>query len=204
MAKLFLVRHGKTVWSGTGRYQGFSDVTLNEEGQSEVKKLALRLAAENFAGIYSSDLQRACCTAETIAASHQAKVMTRPHLRELNFGHCEGLTFQQIAERYPQAVSIWQGVNCRDPFSGGESMSQLADRIGLFLDELKKWTTDDNILVVGHSGALAVMICLLLDIGIEHWWQFKTANASVSLVETFERGAVLSLLNDLHHLDDGR
>lgn len=197
-----MVRHGNTVWNGTGRYQGFSDVPLNEEGRRQAGKLALRLAREEITAVFSSDLQRACHTAETIAAAPGLGVAARPQLRELNFGHCEGLTFDQISERFPGSISIWRGVDCANPFSGGESIRQLADRVGIFLNEISAQASDAKVTVVAHSGPVAVMICLLLGVGIDHWWQFRTANASLSIVDTFETGAVLSLLNDAHHLEE--
>lgn len=164
--------------------------------------MAARLAPETFAAMYSSDLRRACDTADAIAAAHNLKVTRTPALRELNFGHCEGLTFDQISERYPESITVWRGVNCDNPFSGGESMRQLANRVSPFLDGLKNREPEDRVLVVAHNGPIAVMICLLLGIGIEHWWQFKTANASLSQVETFELGAVLTMLNDSRHLEE--
>ncbi len=152
--------------------------------------------------MYSSDLSRASDTADAIAAHHNLQVTRTPSLRELNFGHCEGLTFEEISKRYPESITVWRGVNCDNPFSGGESMRQLAHRINPFLDQLKTMGAEDRVLVVAHNGPIAVMICLLLGIGIEHWWQFKTGNASLSQVETFELGAVLTMLNDSHHLEE--
>jgi alpha-ribazole phosphatase len=200
LASLFLVRHGNTVWSGTGRYQGFSDVALNEDGLNQAEKLGQRLAGEKLRAVYSSDLQRAYHTAKVIAALHNLEVITTPDLRELNFGRCEGLTFQQIMDMDPEIIKIWHGRDFTRSFPDGESMQDLATRVRRFIGRLGKWGQGDNVLIVGHNGSLAVMICLLLGIGIEHWWQFKTSTACLSIVETYEDGAVLKLLNDLHHL----
>ncbi len=202
MAKLYLVRHGKTLWSGTGRYQGFSDIPLSAEGQLEAGRLARRLAPENFTAIYCSDLTRASQTAQAMAPPRGKEIVMTPDLRELNFGLCEGLTFQQISERYPEGVTIWRGREHAKPFPGGESLQQLAERISRFLQKLPQADMDEKTLIVSHTGALSVMVCLLLGIGLDHWWQFKTANCSLSIVQTSDRGAVLSLLNDLGHLTE--
>lgn len=204
MTRLFLARHGNTIWSGTGRYQGFSDVALNEDGIKQAEKLGLRLAQEKLNAIYCSDLQRACDTAQAVARFHSAEITRTSDLRELNFGQCEGLTFQQIVEMDSQAMAIWQGVDCSRCFLCGESMQDLAVRVRRFIGGLERWKQEDSILVVAHNGSLAVLICLLLGIGIEHWWQFQTTTACLSTMETYERGAILNLLNDTHHLDDIR
>ncbi len=204
MARLFLVRHGKTVWSATGRYQGFSDVALNDEGMKQTEKLGQRLAREKLSAIYCSDLQRACDTAQAVAKFHSVEITRTSDLRELNFGRYEGMTFQQIMELDPQAITIWRGVECSRSFPDGESMQDLAVRVRRFIEGLGKWRQEDNVLIVAHNGSLAVLICLLLGMGIEHWWQFKTTTACLSIMETYEQGAVLNLLNDTHHLDDIR
>lgn len=204
MARLFLARHGNTVWNGTGRYQGFSDVALNEDGMKQAKKLGQRLAKEKLTAAYCSDLQRAYDTARAVAQYHKVNVVTTPDLRELNFGRCEGLTFQQIVALDPQAITIWHGVDCSRAFPGGESLQDVSVRVRRFMGELSRWEQGDGILVVAHNGSLAILICLLLGIGIEHWWQFKTTTACLTVMETYEQGAVLNLLNDTHHLDEVR
>lgn len=201
MARLFLARHGKTVWSGTGRYQGFSDVALNEEGMKQAEQLGLRLAKEKLTAVYCSDLQRACDTASAVARFHSVEVAQTPDLRELNFGRCEGLTFQQIVELDPGVMAIWQGVDTVRSFPGGESLQDLAARVRRFTERLQKLGQEESVLVVAHNGSLGIMICLLLGIGIEHWWQFKITTASLTILDTYERGAVLNLLNDTHYLD---
>jgi broad specificity phosphatase PhoE len=67
MTQLCLVRHGQTDWNLEGRYQGQSDVSLNENGHTQAKSLTEQLKGQTFAAIYSSDLMRARETADYIA-----------------------------------------------------------------------------------------------------------------------------------------
>ncbi len=82
----------------------------------------------------------------------------------------------------------------------GESIAELADRVREFAKVLKGHRPEETVLVVAHGGPLQVLICLLLRIGMEHWWQVRLGNASVTIMETFEQGVALILLNDVCHL----
>ena len=70
MARLILVRHGQTEWNRLKRYQGQSDIELNQSGLIQAQKAAERLAEERIHAIHCSDLKRARQTAEIIAAKH--------------------------------------------------------------------------------------------------------------------------------------
>ncbi|NQT05622.1 MAG: histidine phosphatase family protein [Dehalococcoidia bacterium] len=200
MSRLLLARHGNTKGNSAERFWGQTDVELSAEGTWQVERLADRLAGENIASIYSSKLCRASATAEIIASHHQQQVITCPELLEINFGKVEGLSFNEIGERYPELVRDWP---TRDPsfrFPEGESVIDLDHRVVKFLGRLEKHTPEDTVLVVAHAGVLRLLICHLLPIDIRHWRQLRTDLASLSIVVTSSQGAVLHLLNDTSHL----
>ena len=98
MARLLLVRHGKTEGE-VSRYYGHINIWLSREGIKQAELLRERLASESLDAIYSSDLERAISTAEIIAVAHKLKVIPCPHLRELDFGklvpfNCVHMSFQ--------------------------------------------------------------------------------------------------------------
>src|SRR5687768_8927226 len=96
--RLYLVRHGVTVWNTEGRLQGQTDTPLAPEGIEQAHKLAARLSLEKVDAVWSSDLQRAYKTAEIIAMSHGLEVTVSPVLREAGFGLWEGLTESEILD----------------------------------------------------------------------------------------------------------
>lgn len=200
MPRVLMARHGNTTGNSAERFWGQTDVELSAEGKSQAERLADRLAGEKINAIYSSQLRRAAATAEIIAARHQIKVAACPELLEIDFGEVEGLSFSEIGQKYPELVSAWPN---RDPsfrFPGGESISDLDERVRKFPDRLEAHDTEETVLVVAHSGVLRLLICHLLQVDIWHWRQFRTDLASLSIVETSSQGATLYLLNDTFHL----
>ncbi len=204
--RLLLVRHGETDWNAEGRYQGQSDVPLSAIGQQQAMALARRLAREEIHALYASDLQRAWQTAEVIAAPHGLPVRPEPRLREIDFGAWEGLTFDEIRQRHPQALAAWEA----DPLGvappGGESLAQVVARVGQVLDDIARSCQDRTVLFVAHGGLLQVLLCLALGLAPRARWQFRLDPGSLSELSLYAEGAVLIRLNDTHHLevaDDG-
>jgi alpha-ribazole phosphatase len=195
--KLFLVRHGQTDLNKVRRYQGRIDVPLNEAGIGQAQKLALRLSSEPFDKIYASPLVRAQETAKTIHNGRNIDIVSLPELVEMDFGKLEGKTYKEIIEVFP----AWEPSVFDFTFAGGENLDSLAIRIKSFVAMLKELDEGSNILVVTHSGCLRIILCLLLDIDINKWWQFKIDVASLTIMDNVMQGAVLTLLNDTSHLN---
>ena len=200
MAKLILVRHGETEWNRIGRYQGRTDIELNTTGLWQAERVRDRLAGQKIDAIYSSDLRRALCTARIIASRHDLAVIPCQELREIDFGKIEGMTFDEIQRHYP----AWSGMSSDLSIPGGESLSQLASRVELFISKLSQHSSDESILIVAHSGPLHILVCALLGIGIEHWLRIRLNAASITVVEGYPGMPRLSLLNDTCHLEDYR
>ncbi len=200
MSRLLLVRHGDTELNSRERYWGITDIELSAAGLKQAEKLRDRLATEDIDVIYSSELQRALLTAKIITSSHQLGVVTCAELRETNFGEVEGLTFDEISRLYPELTESWLNWSLQLKFPGGEGVTDITSRVNKFVNRLKKHSPDETILVVAHAGPLRILICRLLGLEIQHWRQIRLGLASLSIVETYPQGAVLSLLNDLSHL----
>ena len=201
MSKLLLVRHGETELKSSERLWGHTDVKLDALGLRQAERLRDRLAVEKIDAIYSSNLQRALVTAEIIASRHQLGVTACAELREFNYGKIEGLNHEEIKELYPE---FYKSMMQRSPnlrFPDGESIGELGNRVNKFMDRLKKHTPEQTILIVAHFGVLRTLICQLLSIELGQRWQFYLDLASLSILETNQQEAKLSLLNDVSHLD---
>jgi len=154
---LFLARHGETDWNAAGRWQGQTDVPLNERGRAQAREIALRLRAEGVRSIATSDLLRAQTTAEIVAAE-LGLVVGHVHadLRERRFGCFEGLTREEVAVRHPEA---WQRY-VADPGPappGGESREELLGRLLPAVSAAAERLAGP-LLVVMHGGSMRALL----------------------------------------------
>jgi len=134
--RIIAVRHGETSWNVDGRIQGHRDIALNGTGRWQARQLAMALASEPPAAVYSSDLRRAIETAAEIAHRTHLSAVADPRLRERCFGRYEGRTFAQVEQESPEHALRWRR---RDPEyapPGGESLNSLRDRIAGTIDDL--------------------------------------------------------------------
>ncbi len=202
MIRLLLVRHGETAWNATGLYQGQEDVPLNEVGRRQAEVVAERLRDERFHIIYASDLSRARATADIVARFHRLPVRLDVRLRELNFGEWQGLSYREIEERDGERLAAWNAdrVHCAAP--GGESLAQMGQRARMFLNDVRAAHQGQTVAVVSHGGIIRIILCVLIGHPLDVYWQFAVGNTSVSEIELHDRGAVVALWNDRHHLEE--
>jgi alpha-ribazole phosphatase len=201
--RLLLARHAPTDWNSQGRYQGHQDVALGAAGRQQAARLAARLAAERIDQVHASDLRRAWETARAVSEIHRAPLLPDRRLRELSLGAWEGLTRDEVRQKYPEALAAWEADYWQTPPPGGETLAELAERVGTFFASLKADAASDRtVLVVGHNGSLQVLLCLALGLPPESRWKFHLQTASLSELGLYPEGAVLTSLNDVHHLGE--
>jgi alpha-ribazole phosphatase len=200
LSRLLLVRHGEIATDNTGKFWGHTDIALNETGVLQVERLGERLSGEPIDEIYSSDLSRAFHSAEIIAARHNLNIATTEKLREIHFGDIEGLTFEEIDRQYPELSKSWTDDDLTFRFPKGESFTELEERVCGFITEVNLYNRDCTILIVSHGGLLRMLICHILGLNLKHWKQLCLDKASLSIVDTYPETALLSLLNDVSHL----
>ena len=126
--QLWLVRHGETAWSASGRHTSRTDLDLTEAGEQAARDLRPRLAGISFARVLSSPLLRARRTA--VLAGHAGPEIVED-LREWDYGTDEGLTTPEIRESRP-GWTVWD-----DGPAGGESSSDIGRRADRLIDGLR-------------------------------------------------------------------
>ncbi|GAA4233460.1 histidine phosphatase family protein [Actinomadura meridiana] len=161
--RLILWRHGQTVWNLEQRYQGQTDVPLDETGHEQARRAASLLAGLHPTAILASPLRRAADTAQALADLTGLPVGYDRDLIERGGGAWEGLTGREIRERYPAERAAWQP-------PGGETSAQVAKRVGAALDRaLDDLPPTGQLVVASHGAALRLGISHLLRLPEETW-----------------------------------
>jgi alpha-ribazole phosphatase len=202
LARILLVRHGETDANSAQRYWGKTDVGLGPVGIRQAEQVRDRLATEKIDYVYSSCMKRAMLTARTIASIQGLEVTSCAELREIDFGRIEGLNFEEVHQQFPDVAKMWIDRNPGLCYPEGESVTQMDARVSQFRVRLVQHKPEDTVLVVAHSGVLRTLTCQLLGLEMRNRWNLRLDLASLSIIETFEDIAILSLMNDTSHLTD--
>jgi probable phosphoglycerate mutase len=155
-----LWRHGQTVWNAERRFQGQSDIPLDEVGQAQAERAARLLAALRPDLIVASDLSRAAQTAAPLARLTGLEVSLDKDLRERSGGRWEGLTDTEIRTRYPAEHASWTPPD-------GEPSAVVAERVAGALLRVAEAVsapamTTGLAVVVSHGAALRLGMSRLL------------------------------------------
>ena len=160
--RLYLVRHGATPLTAEDRFSGSTGVDLSDDGRRQAALLGERLSHEELTAAYSSPLARTLETARIIAASCGLAIETRDGLREISHGRWEGLTRQEVEERYRDEYASWEA----DPFTfapeGGESGVAVLARVLPVIREIVTRHQGEHVLVVSHKATIRLALSSLL------------------------------------------
>jgi probable phosphoglycerate mutase len=201
--RIIAIRHGETAWNVDTRIQGQLDIPLNETGRWQAQRLARALAArEPIHAIYTSDLLRAWETARTVSESTGAPLATDEGLRERGFGVFQGKTFLEIEATRPDDALRWRK---RDPLwapEGGESLSQMRDRVQGTLNTLAARHPGELIALVAHGGVMDLLYRAAtgLDLQAPRTWQL--GNTAINRLLWTPEALTLVGWSDTSHLDD--
>jgi broad specificity phosphatase PhoE len=156
VVRLVLWRHGQTAWNAQRRFQGQSDIPLDETGLAQADRAARLLAALRPAVIFTSDLSRATQTAQRLAAVTGLAVQLDKDLRERNGGSWEGMTDPEIRRAYPAEYALWNPPD-------GETVEAVAERTAAALSRIAEGLPAGGVAVlVSHGGAISLGISRLL------------------------------------------
>lgn len=194
MKKILWVRHGLTDYLRQNRYQGWSDTPLNREGKSEIRSLRNRICQENVEVIFSSPLKRALESARTLARYLRLDVEVDERLKEMNFGAWEGMTYDEITTKFPEAFRWWERDLLTFKPAGGESINELRMRVESFLRDLAA-REEETILIVTHGGVIRSSLLHFLDLPAAIFWKFELATAGLTTVNQSIDHCSLASLN---------
>ncbi len=161
--RVVLWRHGQTIWNAEHRYQGHADIPLDETGLAQAQRASRLLAALGPQAIVASDLSRAMETAQVLADLSGIPLRQDKRLRERSGGDWEGLTNDDIRDRYPEQWARW------DP-PGGESEPSVGDRFAAAVtDAVGILPAGGTLVIASHGSAIRAGLGRLLGLPQAAW-----------------------------------
>ena len=192
MGELILLRHGETEWSLAGQHTGRTDIPLTTRGEAAAAALAPLLARRHIVAVFTSPAQRAVRTA-ALAGLGDAK--TNPDLWEWDYGGYEGLTTPQIRQTRPGWYLWRDGVIPGDATHPGETIVQVAHRVGRLLARVVPLLAGGDVALVAHGHVLRVLTACYLRLPPADGRLFKLDTGTVSTLGTEHAAPVISAWN---------
>ena len=182
--RVLLWRHGQTDWNINNRFQGHSDIPLNDVGRYQVQHAAKILAGMNPTAIISSDLSRAFDTAQALANLVGLTVSTDENLRETNGGLWEGKTGKENRAEDFQNFIRWIDGDDNPAGTTGERRNEVAARAVTVINSALNGKSDQLLVVATHGGTARCVVGQLLQLPLTHWGVIGgLSNASWSILE---------------------
>lgn len=199
--KLYLLRHGETVYSRTGGYCGELDPELTPEGTQMAKAFADEYCSLQWSAVYVSPMKRTIATAKPLCDVLGMEMQLREGLKEIRYGKWEGQTLEFVKQNYPDDYINWLAEPAWNPPTQGETAVQIASRATLVIAEIEAKYPTGNVLVVSHKATIRIILCSLLGIDLGRYRdRIQALAASVSIVKFDVHGPLLEVLGDRSHL----
>lgn len=197
--RVLLLRHGRTAYNATARFQGQLDVPLDDVGLGQAKKAADAIVAGIDGGplrVVSSDLSRAAKTAEALAVRAGVDVVPDPRLREIHAGEWQGLFRDAIVAGWPEDYAAWKNGDADLRIGGGESRVDAGRRAAAAVDEAGRAMDGGTLVCVSHGGCLRAGVFELMGTPSWPWHALEgLRNAHWAEVQLVARGWRLSRWN---------
>ncbi|MEH6943974.1 histidine phosphatase family protein [Bacillus sp. JJ722] len=171
MLKLYVTRHGETIWNTQKRLQGWKDSALTEKGIHHAKLLGNRLQDIEFQAVYSSPSNRTITTTECILGERKQQILTDDSLREIHMGNWEGKTEDELDEQDVEMYRAFFYEPHRFEATIGESFADVQNRVEQFLQRITSENESGNILVVTHTVVIKVLLKHIKNLSLENLWE---------------------------------
>ena len=196
MVKLILVRHALTVDNQKSRLSGHIDSSISEEGREQIDKITNYLKDFDIDKIYTTTSSRTKDTVKKLSELKFIEIIEKESLKEISFGDFEGLTFDEIKDKYPKEFQdmIEKGYEYKYP--NGESLIDSYNRVCIELDNIISNNDNRTILICSHGGTIRNIITYLISNSYKYHWNFKIDNGSVTILEVQDGFTVINSMNN--------
>ena len=208
--RLLLVRHGETEWNRQTRFQGQIDIPLNDHGRKQGQTAGEFLQDVVIDFAISSSMLRPKETAELILGHHPGvNLELQDGLREIGHGLWEGKLEKEIEQEFPGDLERWRLVPGEVQMPQGENLQQVWERSVTTWQTIVQTAITNQLktgLIVAHDATNKTLLCHVLGLSTENFWNFRQGNGAVSVID-YPSGLnglpVLQAMNITSHLSGG-
>lgn len=183
LIKIYIARHGETIWNVEGRIQGRSDPDLSPKGVTQSLALLEQLKDQPISAIYTSTLKRSIRTAQPIATFLNLPIQKQPELDEMAFGMMEGVQVLSLTEELRREWERFKEDRFTYRIPGAENYTDVATRLKPFKERILRDHRGQEILIIGHMIVNRFLIGMLLEYPLEQIQRVEQHNGFVYLVE---------------------
>ncbi len=178
---LYIIRHGKTDWNNERKLQGRTDIPLNEEGIEMAKKAHDEYRNVHFDICYCSPLKRALKTAEILLEGRDIPVVIDDRLVEMSFGIYEGMANGYDDPKLAVSRFFHDPAGFTERLEGGESLDDLFERTGEFLESVVKPLLEEgkDVLIVGHGAMNSSIVSRIRGMERKDFWAAGIENCKL-------------------------
>lgn len=192
-----LIRHGQTDWNLQRRFQGQTDIPLNDTGRNQALEAAAKCKKEglHFCRVYSSPLERAVETAEIVSGikREDPRFFIDQRLIEMDFGPLDGTAFDH--EHNEKIGCLFTHPSLFQFPEGMETYEELRTRTADFISSLLEKegaSGDENILIQSHGACLRGLLARLSQLETDDFWRLTIDNCELFRYRV-EEGRIVKL-----------
>jgi len=202
--RILLIRHGETDWNRVHRFQGRSDLPLNQEGRDQAHALALGLKDQSLTAIYSSPLARAVETARLIKVFHPSvPLFEEEGLVEMDLGEFEGMEAGHWVVEHSDFLKSWQETPAAVRMPGGENLQEVQARAVSTLERIAGfYSRDSTLLICSHNFVNRAILCFAMQIPLDRFREVRQETAALNVLYIQGEQIVAAVVNDCSHLTD--
>lgn len=191
---VFLIRHGEITQFSPRRFVGQTDLPLTGRGREQMALVAQSLVGMGVTRLLCSPLSRCVESATIVGAALDLQPETATDLREISLGAWEGLTEDEVQERFPGSHEARGRDLAGFRPAGGESFSELQSRAWTAF-EAATANTSQPMAIVAHGGVNRTLLCRILGMPLAHLFRLGQDYACMNAIRTGPTGQCVELLN---------
>jgi broad specificity phosphatase PhoE len=199
LLKLFITRHGETIWNVEKRLQGWKDSDLTETGVNNAISLGETLNETVFQAVYASPSKRTINTAKLIMGNKEVPINLNERLREINMGDWEGRTHNEVAETDADAFhSFWNAPHTYTALKG-ENFTAVQQRAIEVINHIQASHSTGNILIVTHTVVIKCLLAYFKGLPLEKLWDPPYIHdTSLTVIEIDDKSKII-MEGDISH-----